>query len=621
MSLFPGWGTSSYFTSWSANRTELVQHFRGWNYVAIRAICEEVAGMFPQVAYRCSPDQVAHSKSLGHRPNYLPRRLRVKAIANVQTHEELEPVASGHPLLRLFQRPNQLDTWWSFRYKTQMYQECTGNSYVWVVPNRMKQPCELWPLPAQWVYPRAGDGKLVDHYDIRPSSGYVATGSGIGWFPGGGGRMEIPAEQIIHVSYPNPVNFFDGLAPLTATSQWTDSAEAIDGSRIAQFQNGAFPGVVLEIDKEVLNPDPNMIARIMADFSAKYSTVRNTGQPMVLGPGITCKPFNMNPKQMDYVEGADQLKKCLLATHRVGSSAVGLAEENSYASMLASYANFHQSTIKPKHALWGQVLSVHLATRWDPDLIVYWPDSTPADPELELRKHQIYLTAGVLSINDVRADIGMEPYENEIFDEPLLPQGLAPVGSNLGADDFAMPGAGGDKPAIPGQEEPGKEGAEPVDREELASRFLTDGQGVRKQIQKYFDGQGRFQLLPLNGFARKKPVTVLVEQVAPPPAPARDDADLLLRMEALIAKHLPSRESEKPVIVNVNDPAEEKDVGPLSTVIERDDRGLIRLVKRYEGKALASCKFVNRDKGGCVTSVEEKDHLTIQAEQFLEAAK
>src|SRR4051812_40129291 len=92
MRLFPGYrGTQQ---QWSQNRFELAGHYRGWNYVGIKAIAEEIAGMAPQVAYVRDQGQAVHGK-------YLPRWLRSKALAPVQMDDELEPVDKNHDLLRL----------------------------------------------------------------------------------------------------------------------------------------------------------------------------------------------------------------------------------------------------------------------------------------------------------------------------------------------------------------------------------------------------------------------------------------------------------------------------------------------------------------------------------------
>src|SRR5262245_37311025 len=76
--------------AWTQDRMAQAQRYRGWPYIAIRAIAEELAGQQPQAAFVRSPEEMEERKRLGKKA--LPGYLRRKAMARVQEHEELEPV-------------------------------------------------------------------------------------------------------------------------------------------------------------------------------------------------------------------------------------------------------------------------------------------------------------------------------------------------------------------------------------------------------------------------------------------------------------------------------------------------------------------------------------------------
>jgi hypothetical protein len=372
-------------------------------------------------------------------------------------------------------------------------------------------------LPSQWVFPRSGNDKrtgkpkIISYYEVRPAAGYVSTDYGMGWFPGGGGRMEIDADDIVQISYPNPVNFFDGFSPVTATATWIDGSEGIDNSRVAQMQNGCFPGVAIEYDLSVQNPDPEQIKRVLRDFASKYQGVRKTGVPAILGPGMKIVPINQTPEEMDYVNSADQMRRHQMAAHRVGPSVIGMAEHGTFASMIADRAGFHQSVIKPKTTLIGAVGTVRLARLYDPHLVMYWFDSVPEDPDLKLREYDTGMRNGAVTPNDFREDILHKPAFENGGDDPIVPLNMSPIGIGTGTDEeeLPVPAAAYSKDEAREGQLPGPNGELPDEESrpgykagdvgaKLAGRLLANPKMIESQVTKYLDAMQRSR----NGHAR-----------------------------------------------------------------------------------------------------------------------
>lgn len=460
MSLLPtAIGNRSNF-SWTSNRIEQVNHFRGWSYVSVHAICCEIAGIFPQMAIRRDGEEmsskrvnVQFAKGLTAkraalldldrtRRKYLSRNQRTKVLAHAQDHEELEPVGPGHPLLKLLGKPNPVDTWWTFGYKMPLYLQTTGSTYIWKVRDGYGDIRELWVLPAHWVWAVPGKDSFAEFYEIRPVAGYTVAEQGIGWFMGGSGYTRIPAEDIIAVQYPNPVNIFDGQSPLMASANWTQCSESIDESRTAAFINEMLPGVILLLDKEVLDPPEGERERLKARIIAEYAGVRKSRQPIILSPGVTLAPDQRNtPVEMDHFNSSDQLKTYIMAAQKVGPSQVGMTEEVTFAGAIAAKANFHQCTIRPILLLIGEALTRGLVEpHYDENGLLYWKDATPEDPEFVLKKWETATRMGWCTLNEPRQHVlGLEPYEHG-GDDPILPMGSAPmpIGTGDEYDDVVL---------------------------------------------------------------------------------------------------------------------------------------------------------------------------------------
>jgi len=391
--LLLGGGSMGFPGAWTSDRIEQSRHMKGWTYVAIKAIAEEVACMPPSVAAIRSREE-AKAKSL----NVLDHYQRRKALVSDQSHEHLEPIDSSHALCRLLANPNGPDVAFSFWYETMMYLELTGNAYWWVVNNRLGVPCELWVLPSQWVWPMAGNGNLVDYYEVRP---YGA--------PGAGKAQKFAADEIIPFSYKNPQSKIDGLAPLAAAAEWVDTSESIDATRWHSFKNGLWPGMVMTLDKEMEDPDTGTLDAIYTRLDARARGEHKTDRPLILPPGVTANQMTRNPREMDFQSSGDQMRDWIMAVHRVGKSIAGVTEDVNYASMVASTANFIMRTIRPKLSYIGQVATEKLAKRFDPKLVVYWNDTTPDDPQQTTSDLNTDFNNDALTLNEYRKVRGRPP--------------------------------------------------------------------------------------------------------------------------------------------------------------------------------------------------------------------
>lgn len=480
---------------WSSDRYELPTHYTGWNYVAIRAIAEEIAGQTPSVARIVDQKQLARkvekslrdAKSRSERASIeqwyksavLPKHMKRKALAHLQDSDELMPVGSSHPLVRLLKNPNPPDVAWTFQFKLAMHAEIHGVDYVWKVPNAMGKPCQLWAIPPHWVREIPGEDELIEAYEIRPTDVSLPSHFAGHWGIGGAavGRKPIPAKQMIRTAYPSPFNFVDGYSPLQAMGAWTDVADGIDRSKAQHFVNGAFPGVALEMDKDFGEPSAEEVDRIKAKIAAEWSGVKNHRKVVVLVPGLRMVPVTQTSVEMDYVNSGNQMRDWQLAGHRVGPTMAGLAEQTTYAASQAARANFYHSTIRPKLMLRGQTWTEQLAADFDENLCIYWPDPTPDDPEFRLRRAQVYLPLGVTHVNEVRDEEGWEPYQHG-GDDPVQSMGAQTVPWNTGEQPEPPPGMG--MPGMPGMM-PGMEQQPQPGMEQQPGQPPTEQQGQEEE--------------------------------------------------------------------------------------------------------------------------------------------
>lgn len=390
----------SYWSTWGwNNRLEQVQHFTNWIYCAADTVCSLLGQHMPSMAYvsdldekprgmrrksqyvydfrhRLVPSWDSNKVSfnakgwdgaalVGHHrraTQQYPGWAIYKAITNAQPHEELDPLGSNHPLRRLWVNPNRYDSSYDLTYELTLFLLLCGVSYLWVVPNEYGIPCELWVIPAHWVWPRGSQGQTVDPdyqhlvswYEVRP---FGATG-------GGYGMVRIPADEVLAFTFKSPLSKIDGWSKLTACSQWIDTSESMDRSAWAQMQNQGMPSMFIELGEAYADADDDQTARIEAKFAQKLGGEYNVGRPFVGKPGMKMTPLNWSPESMMYPTMSDNYRDKVLACFHLSKVAIGMMDDMTYGSILAALAHTWIHCLNPLTAMIGQRLTKELAPRF-----------------------------------------------------------------------------------------------------------------------------------------------------------------------------------------------------------------------------------------------------------------
>lgn len=413
----PGGTTAPFVTGWTDSRYEQVRHFRHWVYVAVRSICDKVASSLPNVSVvrdTTNPDKLLHAQ----RDLWLPPRVRAKALVPLQVHEELEPVDSDHPLVRLLRDANPYDSGHDLWYETCLYLCLTGSAYWWAPQNNAGLPDQLWCIPSHWVWPVPGKTQLIDHYQIRPVEGAF-------------GGVKIPFDDVIHFRKKSPISKIDGFSPTGAGSRWIDGAESVDLTRWHSFKNGPMPQLAIEFTE--INPSDELLNRIEARVAQRYSGEVNASRPMMVPKGAKLNPLWLSPKELDFRTSFEQLRESILALYGVPPVVAGITKSMTYGSVLAAQAGFCTFTVNPLLNFLGQSITQHLAARYDDKLRVWWPDQCPDDPAVRNRDLVLQVQAGSVSKNELRAEFGRKRRPEPEADELLPGQYNSPDEGQEGA--------------------------------------------------------------------------------------------------------------------------------------------------------------------------------------------
>lgn len=309
---------------WSDDRYEQTRHFVGIAYIAIHRICMQL------------------------------RQAEFEVYRKVDEHPDGKvPVKKGddaYDLVRILEKPNPQDSFGKMMYRLGQQKYLTGSALMWMVPNQLGRPMEMYPIPTAIAVPQAvinaefpqGYYRIQPVYPYGPFSSYPTPSSAVG--------APIPAQWMLRFLYPHPLLRYEGYSPLTGLRLEMDEFEMIGRSRHYSMRRSVNPSAVLNFpDVEGLQPLPRSeIERIHAEWENEFQGPENHGRLIVGMPGGRLDPWGGRPVDMDYQSGWEQLSSYLLGGFGITKPAAGMIEDSSYATLFATLKQLHTITLDPE---------------------------------------------------------------------------------------------------------------------------------------------------------------------------------------------------------------------------------------------------------------------------------
>ncbi len=411
-----GWGSST------GAKLEQTSHLVGWQFAVVKVIAQRIAAQPVRVGRR---SEAKPKKRAGK--DAMPAGLKHAAGPHVELLE-------GHRLLDAMQHPNPYMVGWAFMYLSLMYLESAGEVYWWVTEDAGH--LQIWPLAPSWVTPQHEDDALFVSYKVTTRN----TGE----------TLDVPGEDIVRISLPDPMDPYTGsLSPLRAAAKAVVADEQIQTAQVRAFQNGIFPGLGVVIGRHpdvagvpgmrpILTKDQR--ATLTAAIKQAYRGALNADEPLLLDGLIEdVKKLTNSPAEMGFVESSKLTKGRITQAFGVNPIVMGEVEGANRASATVADEHLCASAVNPLIELMSQVMTHGLAPRiGEPDLLVWIEPARTRDPDAERLDWDQAIKAGAVTVNEVRARIGLEPREDDKGDELVSPPAGA-LGGGTGGE--ALSGA------------------------------------------------------------------------------------------------------------------------------------------------------------------------------------
>jgi HK97 family phage portal protein len=317
-----------------------------------------------------------------------------------------------HPFLDLIKSVNPFSNKFELMTLTTLNLDLTGNAYWFIPKGILGTPQMIWNIPSHWV-------KVVPSV-TEFISGYVVT------IPGKPTPIPFDESEIIHFKYPSPSDLFYGQGPLWASRLAIDLSNEMKTWGINFFMNNAQPSGILTTDTSL---SEEQYQRLKDQWNEKYKGTKNAGKMAFLENGLKYQQMGSNLRDSRFDNVSMELRDEICAIFGVPASKLGLESHDNRATAEASDYTYQSETIVPKLSLIQEKLNEKLISVYDPRLYCEFENNVGEDKEYKLKERQINLSTGFSSIDELRADDGLDPYDLPETKVPLIPFGLNPAGS------------------------------------------------------------------------------------------------------------------------------------------------------------------------------------------------
>ena len=422
----PGW--------WASDHAEEASHFTGWNYIAIHT-----------KAVMASQASVAvYRKARSGRPwqkSFDPTR-------GANQHERT-PLPDTHPYVRLLERPNPRFSGAFLRYLILQQQGLTGGARIWMVPNSLGLPCELWVIPTALARPQPPSRIYPEgSYWVSATGLYTAflqdvpAALGIGQQSG----VTIDARWVRTIGWPHPVYLGDCQSPTGAMGVQIDLAEMLDQATHAGLENTVRAGLLLSLDAEMKVTEKE-IERAERKINELKGGPQNTGRTIIL-QGARAEQTNRPVTDLDYVQGRTQARDNVMAGHQTSPVAAGVVGASSFAEYIGGVRQTTDLSVQPALTLTAQELTAWLGGYWGGDLELEFQAKSISDPaELEQRLSTDIAAGNAVRVNEYRAIRGMPPIDGELGQQFI---GVRTTARTMDADPEKPGLQGGQGSTLPG---------------------------------------------------------------------------------------------------------------------------------------------------------------------------
>ena len=325
-------------------------------------------------------------------PRYFVQRVRSSGMD--------EEDASTSPLGALFANPNPQADMYSWVEQLVTFLYVAGNVYVLKERNKTNKVIHLWLL-------------RPDRVSIKPQD----MGVNAYMYTIDGREYEIPAENISHLSFPNPAGDIYGQSPLSVLAKTINLDLAMTDFAKMFFQNAGVPSGLLKIKRRINSQEEAGVIR--SRWRSTFGGSNNMHRVAVLDDDAEYQPMASAPKDMDLTGLHNMTESRICSVLGVPPILIGAnvgLQRATYSNYKEARLSFHSETVEPLIQRILRFLNNSMAPEFGAEFklaVDFSAVLSPLDDNSEQAERiSLLYQSGIITLNEARQYVGQETVDD-----------------------------------------------------------------------------------------------------------------------------------------------------------------------------------------------------------------
>lgn len=385
-----------------------IKAFRSWVYIA----CSKNAAAVASQPLRLYIANDSKSKIRGYKSREVePQELKyltsnkasnIASLPSVRKAIRVQEILD-HPFLDLIHSVNNFMNMFDLFELTTLHEDLTGNSYWYILDNKLGIPKEIWPMMPQ-------DIKIIPD-DKRFISGYKYSKNGLF---GANDEVSFSEKEVIHFKHPNPAGYYYGYSPIWAVRDAYNIGMNAFSYENALLENGGSLSGTFQTDADLSEFE---FDRLKQEIKEMFTGANNAGKAPLLSNGVKYNPYGLPPKEMSFLKGRTSLKEEIV--NALGQNLSMYSQEANRANSDNAMTEFARNAVKPRLQKLEQKINEKLMPRYDGRLFVMFDNPVPEDKAFILEERVKNVQTGITSINYEREKLHLPPVAG--LEKPIIP--------------------------------------------------------------------------------------------------------------------------------------------------------------------------------------------------------
>lgn len=296
------------------------------------------------------------------------------------------------PVLDLLYRPNPWQTKGEFFEKYMINKKLAGEAFILKVRNKGGKVVELWNLRPDFMTIVKDKQTFIKGYEFQINGGEIIT---------------FAPEDIIHDAYPNPLDEYGGVSPLSAAQVRVDTEISAVTYQKNFFKNNARPDFFLMSENKIQASQKD---EIKEGWEKRLKGVENSGKGAFLDGGLKYQQVSITQREMDYIDSLKMTRDDILTAFGVPKPIVAITDDVNLANAKTAMEIFLSETIVPEIKRLTEKLNENLVyVEFGEIYYIDFVDPVPTNEKAVAEVQDIQIKNGSLLINEAREQVGLEP--------------------------------------------------------------------------------------------------------------------------------------------------------------------------------------------------------------------